>query len=516
MNSPACHRCLVVIPTTEGPATITDLLREPALPESIVVTSGGSEVSALSKAYSDFMAQSDGEIASPGPWCLEFDRPIDTGESWQLGIALAHALARVDRLAFNLADAEKVLWITGAVQLPQLRVNPVDHIDRKFATSTSLLTAAARAGKHITVVLPAAQEVDPQVIAQIRAAVGTTDLFQPQRLADIETHLSLPPRRWRLRRRHWPRLVALCAGIVGLGAIHYYSIPDRLFPPRPTGMTFRDCLTCPEMVVVPRGSYWLNDFEPPNGHFTNGRATNFVHVARPFAIATTEVTLGLYQAFLNETGHKHIPETCGVPTVTNDRYDWKTIAGGPTAPGHETSAEHPVTCVSGHDAVAFAEWATRKFKRNYRLPTSVEWEVMARAGTRSAFSFGEDESRICEYVRFADATTSLGRSRRAKLSCEARQGEGSARVASLKPNAWGLYDTGGNVWEWTRDCPGSPGHARAVKQAQSLPSECAFSLLGGGWNSVLTQMRPGHRDEIQSKPHHRTSANGFRLAADFD
>jgi formylglycine-generating enzyme required for sulfatase activity len=181
-----------------------------------------------------------------------------------------------------------------------------------------------------------------------------------------------------------------------------------------------------------------------------------------------------------------------------------------------TSPDHPVTCVCGHDAVAFAEWASKKYKRRYRLPTSVEWEIIARAGTRSAFSFGDDEGRICEYARFADAGTTLGRARRVRVTCPPRDSEGPSRVASLKPNAWGFFDTVGNAWEWTRDCRGSPGHARAAKQAQSTTGECAFSLLGGGWNSVVVQLRPGHRDHIQSKPHHRTSVNGFRLAADVD
>lgn len=516
MIDSARPRCLVVIPTTEGPVTITGLLREPALSESLIALAGSNELAPLSRAYTTLLAQSDGDIALPGPWCLEVDKPIDTGESWQLGVALAHALERADRLAFDVGSADAVLWVTGALRIPDLRVNPVDHIARKFSNSTALLTTAAQTGKQIIVVLPADQAIETLHLEALPVASTQRAVVHARRLADVEAHLALPRRRWRLKRRHRPAIAALAAGIVGVGLLQHCSVPDRLFPPRPTGVTFQDCQSCPEMVVMPHGSYWLNDFEPPDGLFTNGRATSFVHAAKPFAVAKTEVTLGQYLTFLKETGYTHSPADCGVPTVTNDRYDWKTIAGGPADPGYVASPDHPVTCVSGHDAVAFAEWFSKKYKRRYRLPTSVEWEIIARAGTRSAFSFGDDESRICEYARFADAGTTLGRARRVRVTCPPRDSEGPSRVASLKPNAWGFFDTVGNAWEWTSDCPGSPGHVRAMKQAQSRLGECAFSLIGGGWNSVVVQLRPGHRDNIQSKPYHRTSVNGFRLAADVD
>ena len=109
----------------------------------------------------------------------------------------------------------------------------------------------------------------------------------------------------------------------------------------------------------------------------------------------------------------------------------------------------PVINVSWEDAQTYLEWLNKKVKGEiFRLPTEAEWEYAGRAGTKTVFSFGNDEDKLTEYAWFLSNSDLK-----------------THRVGTRKPNPWGLYDMHGNVWEWVeddrhRDYNGAPGDGR--------------------------------------------------------
>ena len=107
--------------------------------------------------------------------------------------------------------------------------------------------------------------------------------------------------------------------------------------------------------------------------------------------------------------------------------------------------------MSWQGATAYAQWLTAKTGHRYRLLSEAEWEYAARAGTQSKFFFGDDLSQICEYGNVPDITRQQRHPDWAAVACTDGYSETSP-VGKFKPNAFGLYDMIGNVWEWVADC----------------------------------------------------------------
>jgi formylglycine-generating enzyme required for sulfatase activity/serine/threonine protein kinase len=187
------------------------------------------------------------------------------------------------------------------------------------------------------------------------------------------------------------------------------------------------------------------------------------------------------------------PFYMGVHEVTNAQ--WKQVMGG--VPSEWKADSHPVELVSWDDAVEFCRKLSalpeeRKAGRMYRLPTEAEWEYAGRAGTTTKYSFGDDESLLGDYGWFDDNS--------------ARQ---SHPVGQKKPNAWGLYDMHGNVWEWCSDWYGdySDGEVTDPKGPSSGSSRV---FRGDGWGDSAGDCRSAYRNGFY--PLVRQDDIGFRLA----
>ena len=160
----------------------------------------------------------------------------------------------------------------------------------------------------------------------------------------------------------------------------------------------------------------------------------------------------------------------------------------------------PAINVSWEDAQAYVAWLSRETGEEYRLLSEAEWEYVARAGTQTARYWGESETGQCRYANGRDDP----------ISCSDGHAE-TAPVGSFEPNAFGLYDVLGNVYEWTDDC-WNASYAGAPTDGRSWASgDCARRVLrGGSWDSEPVNLRSALR-ELEPAGN-RYYSIGFRLA----
>ena len=239
------------------------------------------------------------------------------------------------------------------------------------------------------------------------------------------------------------------------------------------GDTFRDCATCPEMVVVPSGSFMMGSPEEERYRDENEGPQHRVTISKPFAVGKHEVTVGQFEEFVNKTKH---PSS-----------EWRN-------PIFKQSANHPVVNVSWEDAQTYVYWLSTKTGQNYRLLSEAEWEYVARAGTTTAYHFGP-----------------------IILGNQANYGKvmGTVAVGSYPANKFGLHDVHGNVREWVEDCfhasyKGAPSDGNAWVSGCVKELDDFRVLRGGSWLSDPGDLRSD--DRSISRARGRIDVNGFRIA----
>lgn len=212
----------------------------------------------------------------------------------------------------------------------------------------------------------------------------------------------------------------------------------------------------------------------PAGRFTMGQAGRDSHETPHQVTLTKPFYIGVYE-------------------VTNAQWKWVME----NEPSNWKDADRPVERVSWDDAVEFCRKLSalpeeRKARRVYRLPTEAEWEYACRAGTDTKYSFGDDESKLGEYGWF-----------------EGNSDKETHPVGKKKPNAWGLFDMHGNVWEWCSDWYGEyPNRAVTDPQGPSIASDRV--PRGGSWSTPARNCRSATRSRLS--PSYRDDNLGFRLA----
>ena len=218
-----------------------------------------------------------------------------------------------------------------------------------------------------------------------------------------------------------------------------------------------------------------------------------VRLTRPFYLSVTEVTVGQFRAFIEASGYRTTAEkgeTKAVgfkPIMRNDRlnlkqpfnrgeeFDWKN-------PGFEQTDQHPVVCVSWQDAQAFCRWLSQEEGAKYRLPTEAEWEYACRAGSQTAFAWGDEyRQRIHAMANIGNVELERAHAdlavRRGFLDVEndpVDQHVFTAPVGSFPANAWGLQDMHGNVWEWCHDTYRDTFYTQYRSPRYPLPHQTAI------------------------------------------
>ena len=206
-----------------------------------------------------------------------------------------------------------------------------------------------------------------------------------------------------------------------------------------------------EMVAVPGGTFLMGSPDSEAGHNANEGPQHSVAV-RPFWMAKTEVTWPEFYAFwrdakLFQAGE--VPENQGGPVVPPDAITRPTNTYVPELYGHGKEG-HPALCMSHHSAMMYCQWLRWKTGLPYRLPTEAEWEYACRAGSTGPYGFDGAAGQLAEYAWFdGNSATQLD----TDMTGEKAQNDDKTThvVGKKKPNAFGLHDMHGNLWEWCLD-----------------------------------------------------------------
>jgi formylglycine-generating enzyme required for sulfatase activity len=254
------------------------------------------------------------------------------------------------------------------------------------------------------------------------------------------------------------------------------------------GTSFRDCDDCPEIIVVPSGSFLMGSRPDDTARLASEEPQHQVTIAAPFAIGIYEVTFEQWDACVAQGG-------C-------DNYS-------PRDQGHGRGRQ-PVINVHFGDAENYLAWLSETTGQTYRLPSEAEWEYAARAGTTTPSSYGTDLTSADDANVLRVAPGQTAHAALLNVSSEGR----TVPVGSYAPNPWGLYDVHGNVAEFTADCwnrdyDGAPadGSARAVGDCE----ERAFR--GGSWVTAPHTSRSAFRD---NNPQLRFIDQGFRVLRELE
>ncbi len=197
-----------------------------------------------------------------------------------------------------------------------------------------------------------------------------------------------------------------------------------------------------KMVLVPAGEFVMGDYDGLGDEYPVVR----VKVAKPFWMGNFEVTNEQYRLF--DPDHDSRYEHKGSWSFSENHLGW--VLSHP---------KQPVVRISQNEAIAFCKWLSGKLSRNVTLPTEAQWEYACRAGTDSPLSYGDLDTDFSSYANMADATIKQyaydtdGRHTADILLRDDRFNDHvlvTADVGRYKPNAWGLSDMHGNVWEWTQ------------------------------------------------------------------
>jgi formylglycine-generating enzyme required for sulfatase activity len=258
-------------------------------------------------------------------------------------------------------------------------------------------------------------------------------------------------------------LAVLLVGIAGCGG-EGNSVSPGSEPNVPGEMEVTNSIGM-KLRLIPAGEFMMGS--PGTESNRSGNETQHgVSITKPFYLGVTEVTQEQYQKVMG------------------------------TNPSQFKGPKNPVEKVSWADAVEFcrklsAMPAEKTAGHVYRLPTEAEWEYACRAGTTTKYSFGDDVSRLGDYGWFGDNSDSK-----------------THPVGEKKPNAWGLYDMHGNVWEWCQNRYGAYPSGSATDPTSATSGSFRVDR-GGGWINDARNCRSASRGRLS--PGYRRNVLGFRV-----
>ncbi len=274
----------------------------------------------------------------------------------------------------------------------------------------------------------------------------------------------------------------------------------------------------PDMVVIPAGSFMMGSPDNEADRFSNEGPRHRVTFERGFALARTEISVGEFAIFINDTGYRTDAERAGNSRIYDlrtgrmdrqDRITWRNDYVGEAA-----DDDLPVIHVSWNDAQAYANWLSEQTGRSYRLPSEAEFEYSVRAGSQARFWWGDGSPSETVENLTGDGDTSPTNARWNVAFRRYSDGHwGPAPTGSFQSNPFGLYDMAGNVMEWTEDC-WHDSFVRAPNDGSAWVNPgCERRVIkGGSWSSTPAMTRSAFR--LSSTPNSTDMRVGFRVARD--
>jgi formylglycine-generating enzyme required for sulfatase activity len=289
-------------------------------------------------------------------------------------------------------------------------------------------------------------------------------------------------------------LVGALAAVIVLGVIAYWNAQalkglhhwfahvrgsvltaqeERMLKP---GDTFSECVKtdgdysiyCPQMIVMAAGKFMMGSPATEEDRYDNEGPQHEVVIAQPFAVSKFELTFDQWDSCV--------------------QYGGCTRAASPFGAGRQSAIN-----VSWDDAKEYVNWLSTLTGQEYRLLSEAEWEYGARAGTTSPYSFEGDESVLGEYAWYSK-----------------NSGGKTHLVGEKKPNAFGLYDVHGNVWEWVEDCYHKSYDGAPTDGSAWTTDECGNRVVrGGSWNDHSQNLRSANRNDLPAGP--RVPILGIRV-----
>jgi len=274
--------------------------------------------------------------------------------------------------------------------------------------------------------------------------------------------------------------LAVFAGVFSFGATVPSGAMDRNeFPPTITsiatpsaGQSFRDCTDCPDMVIIPAGSFVMGSPLSEPGRNDNEGPQHLVTISTPLAVSMYVVTFAAWDA---------CAATHGCPNVADDGMG---------------RGLKPVVNVSWDQAGKYVEWLSRRTGLRYRLLSESEWEYAARAGSPTLYFWGDE----------------VGENNANCNGCGSKwDADQTSPVGSFKPNAFGLYDMNGNVWEWVGDCYRDSYAGAPADESMRVSDICNRRVVrGGSWTSIPRYARSAFRFSLAKS--YAFNDLGFRVA----
>ncbi|MDB5969164.1 MAG: Formylglycine-rating enzyme required for sulfatase, contains domain [Hydrocarboniphaga sp.] len=259
--------------------------------------------------------------------------------------------------------------------------------------------------------------------------------------------------------------------VISLAFLRHEAVTTSGLPP----LTGLERSHLPELLDIPAGR--LEQTEPP-ARFE----------IAPFRISRTEVTVEQFRIFVLHTGYKN-PAWADFPCLGSSQdLSWNQ-------PGYEQAETYPAVCVSARDALAFTAWLSKETGIAMRLPTELEWEYAARAGSKTRFWWGDEYD-----AQYADC-----------VGCDTRAPQHPAYVGSRPANDFGLLDVAGNVREWTCSPFAAPGTGTPGQCAATFDEATNLVVRGGSWQEPQQALQLSNRGPFGAW--HRNVWTGFRVAA---
>jgi len=273
-----------------------------------------------------------------------------------------------------------------------------------------------------------------------------------------------------------------------------------------------------KLVRIPAGKFLMGSPETEKDR-QKDEVQHEVTISKPFYMGMTHVTVDQFAAFVKDSGYKTDGEK-DANAIPLKIIDGK-LEGGKVGvvswrnPGFEQKSDHPVVRISWNDAQAFCAWLSKKTGKTVTLPTEAQWEYACRAGTTTAYPWGDNPDDGKGWANLADQSLQ-------KMLPNAPADwkffawdDGfvfTAPVASFKPNAFGLYDMIGNAWQWCQDKYGAYKPEAVTDPAGSTdPTNWNRVLRGGSWDDFPGDCRSAFRHRYNPGNHSMRGGFGFRV-----